>query len=174
VFVALTGEEKGLLGSRFFAANPTIDKKSIVANLNTDMFLPIVPLKMITVFGLDESNLGATFKRVAGEHNVGIQPDPEPQTNRFIRSDQYNFIKNGVPALALKFGAPTGTPEDKVLKQWVHDRYHAPSDDLNQPVEIEGAAQFDRIVAAFLRDVANAPDKPSWYPNSFFKRYAQR
>ena len=172
LFVAVTGEEKGLLGSKYFAAHPTVDKKSIVANLNTDMFLPIIPLHRLTVYGLDESDLGAALKRAAGKFDVQVQPDPEPELNHFIRSDQYNFIRNGVPAVAMKFGAQPGTPEEQQLKTWSKQRYHLPSDDLKQPVDLEGAARFDRIVEAFLRDVADANARPRWYPNSFFKRYA--
>ncbi len=173
LFIAVTGEEKGLLGSQYFAAHPTVAKSSIVANMNTDMFLPIIPLHRLTVYGLDESDLGATMKRVAGKFDVEVQADPEPQRNVFIRSDQYNFIKIGVPALSMKFGAKLGTPEAKVLGDWLHQRYHAPSDDVNQPVDKEGAARFNRIVAAFMTEIANAPDKPHWYQNSFFRRYAQ-
>lgn len=172
VFLAVTGEEKGLLGSKYFAANPTVDKKSIVADLNTDMFLPIIPLHRLTVYGLNESDLGATLKRAAGKFDVELQPDPEPELNHFIRSDQYNFIKNGVPALAMKFGAQPGTAEEQVLKNWSKQRYHMPSDDLQQPVDLEGAARFDRIVETFLHDVADANARPKWYPKSFFKRYA--
>ncbi len=173
VFVAVTGEEKGLLGSKFYAAHPTVEKKQIVANLNTDMFLPIIPLHRLTVYGLDESDLGATLKRVADTFDVQVQPDPEPEMNHFIRSDQYNFIKNGVPALAMKFGAQPGTAEEQTLKNWSKQRYHAPSDDVQQPIDLEGAARFDRIVIAFLRDVADSQARPQWYPNSFFKRYTQ-
>src|SRR5580658_3655407 len=132
LFVAVTGEEKGLLGSRYFAAHPTVKPGSMVADLNVDMFLPIVPLKVLTVFGLAESNLGDTAREAAQAYGISVQPDPEPQRNIFIRSDQYNFIRHGIPALAMGVGVTPGSSEQKIFKDWLTQRYHAPSDDLNQ------------------------------------------
>ena len=83
----------------------------MVANLNTDMFLPLFPMKSVMVFGLDESDLGAAVRQVAAAMGLGVQGDPEPLRNRFIRSDQYSFIKTGVPALSLKIGFVRGSPE---------------------------------------------------------------
>ena len=113
LFVAVTGEEKGLLGSRYYSLNPTVPKADIVANINMDMFLPLYPLKSLTVFGLDESDLGDDVDAVAQEMGVTTQPDPEPQRNRFIRSDQYSFIREGVPALAMKVGFATDSPRSQ-------------------------------------------------------------
>src|SRR5205085_5212007 len=104
VFLAVTGEEKGLLGSAYFASHPTVPQASIVADLNTDMFLPLFPLKTLMVLGLDESDLGTDVRAIAKDLGIGVQADPEPQRNRFVRSDQYSFIKVGVPALAMKVG----------------------------------------------------------------------
>src|SRR5262249_18563538 len=95
LFVFVTAEEKGLLGSKYFAARPTVDSKSMVADINVDMFLPIVPLKVLTVFGLAESDLGDVAREVAQAQGIAVQADPEPQRNLFIRSDQYNFIRHG-------------------------------------------------------------------------------
>ena len=172
LFVAVTGEEKGLLGSQYFAAHPTVEKKSIVANVNTDMFLPLFPLHRLTVYGLDESDLGADVRAVAGEMGISIQGDPEPIRNVFIRSDQYNFIKQGIPALALKVGYAKGSPEEKTAKQWLTERYHAPSDDLNQPVDKQAAGTFDLLVKRLLIRVADRTSRPKWLETSFFKRYA--
>src|SRR5205823_10515842 len=93
LFVAVTREEKGLLGSSYFAAHPTVPRASIVANVNTDMFLPLFPLKTLMVLGLDESDLGRDIRATADALHLGVQIDPEPQRNRFVRSDQYSFIK---------------------------------------------------------------------------------
>jgi Zn-dependent M28 family amino/carboxypeptidase len=136
------------------------------------MPLPLFPLKRILAFGLDESDLGDRLKTVAARHGVGTQADPEPLRNRFIRSDQYNFIRRGVPSLAFKFGYEPGSAEDRIHHEWTRVRYHAPSDDLQQPVDLEGAAQFNRILAELALDVANAPERPRWKESSFFKRYA--
>ena len=95
------GEEKGLLGSKYFAAHPTVDPKSMIADINIDMFRPLVPLKMLTVLGLAESDLGDVARQVAESDGVSVQPDPQPLRNIFVRSDQYSFIRHGVPALAM-------------------------------------------------------------------------
>src|SRR5207249_10381569 len=110
-FVAVTGEEKGLLGSRYFAAHPTIPRANIVANVNTDMFLPLFPLKELMVLGLDESDLGQDIRAVAAELGLGVQADPEPQRNRFVLSDKYSIIRVGVPALAMQAVYELGAPE---------------------------------------------------------------
>ncbi len=173
LFLAVTGEEKGEQGSLFFASNPTVPKKSIVADINMDMFLPLFPLKYLEVQGLDESTLGADIRAVCHKAGIIVQADKQPDRNRFIRSDQYSFIKQGVPALAFKFGYIPGTPEDKTFNGWLTTRYHAPSDDLSQPVDKTAAAQFDRILLDLGEKVANARDRPHWNQDSFFKRFAQ-
>src|SRR6185437_1602119 len=108
LFVFVTGEEKGLLGSRYFTTHPTVKPGSMIANINIDMFLPIVPLKVLTVYGLAESDMGDMARDVAQSLGVQVQADPEPQRNSFIRSDQYNFIRHGVPALAMGVGFEKG------------------------------------------------------------------
>jgi hypothetical protein len=173
VFLTVTGEEKGELGSRYFAARPTVPAKQIVADINLDMFMPLHSLKVIEVQGLGESSLGETIRAAAAEAGVAVQADKEPEQNRFIRSDQYSFIRDGVPALAFKFGYEFGTPEEKIHKDWLRDRYHKPSDDLNQPVDKEAAAQFNRIIVGLLTRVANADKRPEWNQDSFFKRFAK-
>ena len=172
LFLAVTGEEKGEQGSLYFASNPTIPKKAIVADINMDMFLPLFPLKYLEVQGLDESTLGADIRAVCQKAGVMVQADKQPDRNRFIRSDQYSFIKEGVPALAFKFGYIPGTPEDKIFNDWLTNRYHAPSDDLSQPVDKTAAAQFNRILLDLGERVANAKDRPHWNADSFFKRFA--
>jgi hypothetical protein len=171
IFLTVAAEEKGELGSRYFAMHPTVDKKQIVADINLDMFMPLFPLKFIEVQGLAESTLGDVITETAKEAGVRVQADKEPDQNRFIRSDQYSFIRNGVPSLAFKFGYEFNTPEDKIFHDWIRDRYHKPSDDLNQPVDKAAAAQFNHIIATLLQKVADAPTRPTWKPDSFFKRF---
>jgi hypothetical protein len=172
LFLIVTGEEKGLLGSKYFAENPTIPAKNIVADINTDMFLPLYPLKRLTVYGLGESTLGDDVSAIAKEMGIEPQLDPDPERNSFIRSDQYSFILHGIPALAMKDGYVKGTPEEKIFKTWLTERYHALSDDLNQPVDKAAAEKFDELAARLLERVANEPARPSWKPDSFFRRYA--
>lgn len=173
LFVAVTGEEKGLLGSRFFANFPTVEAKNIVADINVDMFLPLFPLKSLTIYGLDESDLGADAAAVAKGLGITPQADPEPKRNLFIRSDQYSFIRQGIPSLALKLGFDKGSDEERIAKRWLTERYHAPSDDLQQPVDKQAAGEFDVVVARLLERVANRDDRPAWKNTSFFKRFAQ-
>jgi hypothetical protein len=171
VFAAVTGEEKGLLGSRHYAAHPTVPEGSIVANLNNDMFSPFFPLKSVVVQGLEESDLASDLKRAASALGVEVLSDPEPERNAFVRSDQYSFIRKGIPALSLKVGFTKDSPEHEIVKAWRKERYHAPSDDLSQPVDLEAAAAFNRLVANALLQIANRDTRPSWNADSFFKRF---
>jgi hypothetical protein len=172
LFVAVAAEEKGLLGSRYFAARPTVPFEKIVANINLDMFLPLYPLKVIEVQGFAESSLGESVRAAAKTLGVEVQTDREPEQNRFIRSDQYSFIRQGVPALAFKFGYEFGSAEQQTRLNWVRDRYHQPSDDLTQPVDLEAAGKFNRVIMTLLRRVADDAARPTWNADSFFKRFA--
>ena len=111
----------------------------MVADLNMDMFLPLYPLHSVTVYGLNESDLGDTLRKVAQSLDVEVQDDPAPQRNVFIRSDQYSFIRAGVPSLMMDVGFKQGSKEEAIEKEWLKNRYHAPSDDLNQPVDLQAA-----------------------------------
>lgn len=172
LFLLVTAEEKGLLGSRFFATHPTVPPKSIVADVNVDMFLPIVPLKILKIEGLDETDLGPRVAAIAQSLGVKPIPDPEPLRNAFIRSDQYSFIKKGIPAVKYDVGFEPGTPEQKIFKDWLTNRYHAPSDDTNQPVDLQAAALFEEITRRLVLEVANTTARPQWKPDSFFRRFA--
>jgi hypothetical protein len=174
LFLVVTAEEKGLLGSKYFAAHSTVPAASIVADLNADMFLPLYPLKILTVYGLDESTLGDDVRALAGSMGIRVQPDPEPRRNVFIRSDQYSFIVHGAPSVMLAFGNEKGSKEDAIEKQWLANRYHAPSDDVNQPVDRPAAGAFDDLFGRLVIRVANADTKPAWKPASSFRRYAAR
>jgi Zn-dependent M28 family amino/carboxypeptidase len=173
ICLAVTAEEKGLLGSKFFSIHPTVPAGKIVADINLDMFLPLHPLHYLEVQGLGESTLGDQIRAVAAEFGVEVQADKEPNRNLFIRSDQYSFIKQGVPALAFKFGYLKGSPEEKLHKDWLKNRYHAPSDDLDQPVDKAAAAEFNHIILELAARVANDPNRPQWNKDSFFRRFAR-
>ena len=173
VFLAVTAEEKGLLGSRFFANRPSIPANSIVANLNTDMFLPLFPLKSLVVQGLEESDLAEDLKRVARPMGIEVLSDPEPERNAFTRSDQYSFIKTGVPALSLKVGFVKNSPEHDIVRKWRTARYHAPSDDLQQPIDRQAAEDFGKVYVRVVEAVANRATRPQWNGESFFKRFTR-
>jgi hypothetical protein len=142
------GGENGLLGSKYFAAHRTVPATEIVANVNVDMFLPLFPLRSLIVQGLEESNLAMDLRAVGKELQLQILSDPEPERNAFTRSDQYSFIQRGVPSVSLKVGFEKASPQHEIVKRWRAERYHAPSDDLQQPVDFQAAADFNAGVLA--------------------------
>jgi Zn-dependent M28 family amino/carboxypeptidase len=171
LFVIFTGEEKGLLGSRYFAGHPTVPEANIVADLNMDMFMPLFPLKKLHVQGLVESTLADDARAVGAEHQIEIAVDPEPDRNSFIRTDQYSFVLAGVPALAMKFGWTAGSPEYQAWRQWLAQRYHSTEDNLQQPVDTAAAAQFNSFLGDLARRVANNAGRPHYVESSFFHRF---
>ncbi len=175
-FIALTGEEKGLLGSSWYANHPVFGKEKnarVAGNLNMDMYLPLFPLKGLVILGVDESTLGDLARKGVEAAGFEVWPDPAPERNSFVRSDQYSFIRAGYPALAFKFGYRKGTPEEKLIQAWLKERYHAPGDDLAQPLDKEAAAQYNRVLASMIGAAANAQETPKWKDASFFKRFAR-
>ena len=173
MFLAVTAEEKGLLGSRFYANRPTVPAASIVANLNTDMFLPLFPLHSLIVQGLEESDLAGDLRKTARSLGIEVYSDPEPERNAFVRSDQYSFIRTGVPSISLKVGFTKESPEHETVKRWRTERYHAPSDDLAQPLDRQAAEDFNKVYVALVETVANRPTRPAWNKDSFFRRFAK-
>lgn len=171
LFVIFTAEEKGLLGSRYFAGHPTVPEKAIAADLNLDMFMPIFPLKKLHVQGLEQSTLADDAEGVGAKHHIEIAVDPEPDRNSFIRTDQYSFVQAGIPALAFKFGWTYGSPEYKAWRGWLAQRYHSTDDDLTQPVDFAAAAQFNDYLADLARTVADDPATPHYRASSFFRRF---
>jgi len=170
LFLFFTAEEKGLLGSSYYARRPTVPKGSIVADLNFDMPLPLWPLKTVYAPGQDESSLGGDARTVAAARGLEMVPDPLPDRNVFIRTDQFSFVREGVPALVFKFGFAKGTPQFAIEHDWRANRYHSPSDDLDQPVMKEEAVKLDGFVAALAAHVANADDRPQFLPGSIFRK----
>ncbi|HEY7285023.1 MAG TPA: M28 family metallopeptidase [Vicinamibacterales bacterium] len=174
IFLAVTAEEKGLLGSRYYANRPTVPARAIVADLNTDMFLPLFPLHSLVVQGLEESDLAGDLRKIARPMGIEVYSDPEPERNAFVRSDQYSFIRRGVPSISLKVGFVKDSPEHEIVKKWRTERYHAPSDDLAQPIDRQAAEDFDKVYVTLLEAVANRPTRPAWNDDSFFKRFVPK
>ncbi|MGB9029692.1 MAG: M20/M25/M40 family metallo-hydrolase, partial [Acidobacteriaceae bacterium] len=171
LFVIFTAEEKGLLGSRYFAGHPTVPESAIKADLNLDMFMPLFALRKLHVQGLEQSTLADDAQRVGAAHHVVVAGDPEPDRNSFTRTDQYSFVQAGVPALAMKFGWEPGSPEYHMWRAWLRDRYHSTQDDLSQPVDLVAAAQFNSFFADLARAVANDSATPHYLDTSFFRRF---
>jgi len=170
LFLLFTAEEKGLLGSTYYAKKPTVPKSAIVADLNFDMPLPLWPLKTVYAPGQEESTLGDAAKTVAAAQGLQMVPDPLPDRNVFIRTDQFSFVREGIPALVFKFGFAKGTPEFQIEHDWRANRYHSPSDDLDQPVMKEEAVKLDDFVAALAAHVADADARPAFLPDSVFRK----
>jgi hypothetical protein len=168
LFAAVTAEEMGLLGSRALVADARANGRRIVANLNSDMFLPLYPLERLVVFGLEESDLADDARAAASELGIEVQTDPQPQRNRFIRSDQYSFIRAGVPSLATKIGVRPDSPEAEIERQWQMERYHAVGDDLDQPVDLAAMGLYQELVKRLAVRVANRSEVPRWHPSSAF------
>lgn len=173
LFLFPTGEEKGLLGSHYFASHPTVPAASLVADINLDMPMPIFAFTAITPLGYQESTLGEDAKAVAAAMGLDVLPDPKPDRNVFIRSDQYSFIRVGVPALFLKYGFKLGTPEEKLEAAWRANIYHSPQDDPNQPAMKAEGVKFTGYLIALTRRVADDPLRPHWYETSYFRRFAR-
>jgi hypothetical protein len=168
VFAAVTAEELGLLGSRAYVADARSRGQHIVANLNTDMFMPLYPMKRVLVFGLDESDLADDARAVAAELGIEVQVDPQPERNRFIRSDQYSFIRAGIPALATKIGVVADSPESHLERKWLAERYHAVSDSADQPVDLAAVGTYQEFTRRLAVRVANRKDAPRWHDTSVF------
>ncbi|MEV5020500.1 M28 family peptidase [Sphingobium sp. LMA1-1-1.1] len=173
LFAIVTAEEKGLLGSSYFVRRPTVRQRAMVADLNFDMALPIFPLTSVTPIGYDQSSLGKDAEAVSMAMNLPITPDPFPDRNVFVRSDQYSFIRMGIPALFFKYGFKAGTPEAVVERAWRANIYHSPRDDANQPVMPAEAARLNDYVAAVALRIANADRRPAWNEDSFFRRFGK-
>jgi Zn-dependent M28 family amino/carboxypeptidase len=168
VFAAFTGEEKGLLGARWFTAHPTVPKAAIVADINLDQLRPLFPLKLMTVLAIDESTLGDTVRRIAAAQGIRTQADPEPERSLLTRADHYPFMQIGVPATGFIFGYEPGTQAERRYREWYEVRYHRPQDDLTQPMDFDAAGAFNRFFYRLAETVADAPERPAWKPGSAY------
>jgi Zn-dependent M28 family amino/carboxypeptidase len=178
VFAAVTAEEKGLRGSDFLAHNPPVDIEDIVANINIDMPFLGHPIADVEGFGVEHSTLQDALTTAIAELGLALTPDPRPELVRLIRSDQFSFVKQGVPGLNLKPGSMSTDPAidgSELQTKYLHDHYHAHSDDLALPFSEDGAARFARAALAFGLLVANGNEAPRWKDGDFFgERYAKR
>jgi Peptidase family M28 len=168
LFLVVTGEEKGLLGSKYFAAHPTIAKEKLIADVNLDQLRPLFPLKTLTCIGLGDSTLSQTVLRVGDAMGIHIQPDPEPERRLIQRSDNYSLMQISVPAVGFVFGYTPGSPEEAIYRRWYAEQYHSPADDINQPWDPEAAAKFNEFFGRVVEAVSNADERPKWRPGSPF------
>jgi hypothetical protein len=171
IFLATTAEEKGLRGADYFANNPTVPLENLVANINIDEIFMFTPVRDVIPIGIETSDLGDAARRVAQEMKLEISPDPYPEEVIFVRSDQYPFVKQGVPALFVIAGSKPVDPKVDVLRlqlDWIKTRYHQPTDDLGQPLDFSVGATLAEYVHRLGLDVANRTARPRWTPGNFF------
>ena len=178
IFAAVTAEEKGLRGSSYLAKHPPVPIDALVANINIDMPYLGFPVADIEAFGAEHSTLLAAVTQAAADLGMTLTPDPMPEEVRFVRSDQFSFVLEGVPALALKAGSKSSDPAidgNAMLKDFLANHYHQPSDDLSLPYSDEGAQRFARTAARLVFLVANDNERPVWNEGDFFgERYGRR
>jgi hypothetical protein len=170
--VMVTGEEMGDLGSGYFAKNPTVPVKSMVADVNTDMPTIIAPLLSITALGAEHSSLATQVNQAAGYFNISVEPDPEPKQSRFIRSDQYSFVLVGVPALHVKYGRKTADGKNNlndIVAPWREKYYHKPQDDINGVFDFEAGKKYAQLNFLIGYLVAQDTAKPTWNSGDIFE-----
>jgi hypothetical protein len=166
IFAIVSGEEKGLLGSKWFVAHPPVPLSSIAADINLDQLRPIFPLKILTVHAKDDTTLGDAAADVAASMGIRVQNDPEPERNLLRRSDHWNFLQRGIPAVNFVFGYEPGSESERIYRHWYRTGYHTPQDDLKQPIDWQAAADFNRFFYSLVDKVASDPAPPRWKPGS--------
>jgi hypothetical protein len=173
LFVLMTGEELGDLGSGYFAKYPTVPGKSLIADVNTDMPTIIAPLLSITALGAEHSSLANQVAQAAGYFNLSVEPDPEPAQARFTRSDQYSFVVQGIPALHIKYGSKTADGKNNlndIVAPWRAKYYHKPQDDINGIFDFEAGKKYAQLnfLIGFL--VAQDTERPTWNAGDIFAK----
>ena len=171
LFLVVTAEEKGLLGAEFFVHHPTVPIEGIVANVNLDFPLFLYPLADVVAFGEQHSSLSAPVARAAETVGFQVSPDPLPEEVIFIRSDQYPFVQQGIPAIYFSPGQQSTDPDvdaRAVFMEFLTTHYHTPSDDLSRPVDWESAEKFALVNYLVGREIADEPQRPTWNEGDFF------
>ncbi|PCJ50167.1 MAG: peptidase M28 [Gammaproteobacteria bacterium] len=171
LFVVVTGEEKGLLGSNYFAHYPTVPVESMVANINLDMPLILYPFADVIAFGAEHSTLAGFVERAAALQGIKLSPDPMPEQALFVRSDHYSFVKQGIPSIFLVPGWTSKDPEingEEVFGQFFSKHYHQPSDDISLPINYDAGATFIQVNFDIGQEIANSKSRPQWNEGDFF------
>lgn len=166
MFLAVTGEEKGLIGSSYFVDHPTVPLRDIVADINLDMPVLLYKFEDMIAFGAQRSSLGPIVTRAVNAIGIGLSPDPMPEQGFFTRSDHFNFVKEGIPALFLWPGIKGAGA--KPFEDFLERCYHRPCDDLSQPILWDQGVRFVATNYAIARAVADAPTRPTWNKGDYF------
>jgi Zn-dependent M28 family amino/carboxypeptidase len=171
LFVAVTAEEQGLLGSQWFARHPTIPGGALVANINIDMPVLTAPSRDIVPIGVEHSTLKSVVDAAAREIGVKVSADPFPEETVFVRSDQFSFVREGIPAIYLDGGIEGADPErdPRVSATWfMRNCYHRPCDQPDLPIHYDDAARLARVSARIAHGIAAADARPAWNDGDFF------
>lgn len=171
LFLLVTGEERGLLGSDYFAHHPTVAATALVADVNVDMPLLRAPTADLVAFGGEHSSLGALAAAAVAAHGFALIPDPMPEEVIFVRSDQYSFVRQGVPSIYLTAGSGTvggGDAQAKASGEFLARHYHQPSDESDLGADWDSAARFTAAQADLVRAIADADARPTWNQGDFF------
>jgi Zn-dependent M28 family amino/carboxypeptidase len=176
LFLLVTGEESGLLGSAYFAQNPTVPLSQIAANINVDETNFRGRTRDLVALGENKSSLGPQLGAMLREEGMHLTPKEHPEAGHFYRSDHFSLAKAGVPAITIEEGLDfVGRPKEWGLQQ-VEDydahRYHQPSDEYRPDLDLTGAVQMTDIIHRFARRVADAPALPTWNADAEFHRSA--
>ena len=166
LFLAVTGEEKGLLGAEYFARNPTVPLAALAANVNLDMPILTYDFTDVVAFGADRSSIGPAVRRASARMGIALSPDPMPEEGLFTRSDHFRFVEAGVPAVFLITGFQNGG--EKQFRNFLANCYHKPCDDLSQPIDYAAGAKFAAINYQIARELADMPNRPTWNKGDFF------
>ncbi len=174
LFLFVTAEERGLLGSEWFARHPTVHLQDVVADIDVDGAYPVHPLRDVVALGTDESSLGADVARAAAALGLQISPDPEPDESYFVRSDNFNFVKKGIPAAQTFNGVAGLDPEQLAAERafW-RKRYHQPQDEFEPDRDWRPFAQLTRFNFLLGVSIAQAAARPTWNANSWFRRFPE-
>ena len=178
LFVFVTAEESGLLGSEFFGQNPTAPADKIVANINVDGGNILGRVRDLTVLGSNKSSLGPALARMLGTRGMRITPEEHPERGYFYRSDHFSFAKVGIPSISIGAGTDyIGRPKGWGIEQnedYTAKRYHQPSDAYRPDFDLTGAAQLADIVLRFGTSVANSTTVPTWNPEAEFREVREK
>jgi len=173
MFLATIGEEKGLLGSDYFASNPTVPVESIVANVNMDMVMFLWPAQDVVAFGAEHSTLLATAQSATAKVGLELSPDPFPERGYFTRSDQFPFVQQGIPAIFFATGFKTreqGTDPQALYNNFMQVHYHGATDDKQLRFDRESAGRVATANLMIALEIANAEQRPKWVKDDFFAR----
>jgi Zn-dependent M28 family amino/carboxypeptidase len=174
LFVFVTAEESGLLGSAYFAQSPTVPLAQIAANVNVDESNFVGPTRDVVLLGETKSSLGPTLAAMLKTEGMRLTPKEHPERGHFYRSDHFSLAKAGVPAVSIESGPDfVGKPKGWGAQWWEEynaQRYHQPSDEYRAVFDLSGSVQLGDIVLRFARLLANAPTMPTWNADAEFHR----